>query len=297
MTTAGDMIDEIIGIFEAGESDTEILVTTNSMTSGSNSFTVDSVPVGVRPGIHVEIDSELMRVTSVNGTTVYVKREARGTQLAEHGTGSIVRIQPRHPRGLLLMRMAEEIQSWDQRLYRVQMHDVTVSPLADTRAFDIPSITSDTVVYRELGVWRKNPDNARYERERGWRLLRNVDTGDFPSGYALQLSRTYRRFTEYRVGLGVNFDVSALTESVDLNTGLGLQLSMNEIVRYGTMARSHAGLENRRIRRTSQGQSQDPRGVPVGSALQSSATWRRMADEAYAREATKLLAQYPLSTN
>lgn len=288
-TTVDTMIDRILNKLRGNYGMGEIDVLNGSINDTETSLTSTSATGGIRTGAVIEIDSELMLVTSVSGTTVNIRRGINGSTAATHTDSTLIYVSPRFPRQQVLEAQRDEIRSWDHNLYQEGELTFTVDPDSITFEFDLDSVTD---FIKPLALYRENSD-GHYVEEPKYRVIR-ASTSDFASGYAIKLPHKVYDYTSYYFLYAAEFDLSTFTTATDLEATVGLSVGMLEIVEYGSMYRLTVGMEARRVNRQNQGQSRDAREVREGAAFQTSAGYRQLAMEAKNREVTRLLSQHPM---
>jgi hypothetical protein len=159
-----------------------------------------------------------------------------------------------------------------------------------------------TTVRRILDVETSDTSNGMlfWYRPRSWRVVRNGDPTDFPSGnglivypndwqtYATQAGSTY----VLRVTAATDFDTSAFTDDVDVVEDVGLPASAIDIAPLGAAGKL-TGV--REILRTNIGTQNQPRRaeeVPPGATIQTGMQLMQLRDRRLSQEATRLLGRW-----
>ena len=119
--TAQTWIDETRDMLLSGYVE-ELLVSAHEVTNATGTaFTIsEAANSGIVKGIIIEINEELMYVTSVDGTTVNVIRGYGGSTASStgHAVDSIVRVSPKFPTHELLMGLTT--------IYVIYLHQTLV---------------------------------------------------------------------------------------------------------------------------------------------------------------------------
>jgi len=130
-----------------------------------------------------------------------------------------------------------------------------------------------------------------YPVARKIRLVRDVPTDDFPSGYALRFDQGVfpgRLRIVYKAAY-----VTASTESSDINTTCGIQESVTDIVAIGAQLRLMSPREIKRNFTESQGDSRRAEEVPSGAVGGSITNLQRLRRDRIQAEAARLMRSYP----
>lgn len=290
MTTIADLINqidrELLTHFSRPLYDVPAGAYNNSTTSIQ---LANQSTVGV--GSVLDSELELMYVTEWNSSTktATVIRGFLGTTKAGGTTASLVRINPRFPTPAMYDAIADELYSWDERLFRVEADSLSFG--ADDTAVEA---TPTTAPYRVLFA-RPQPasgDNVRRKVE--VELRRGEPSGQFASGYSLQIEQPFGTATTVDVAYACAFDFSAVTSTTNLESTLSLTTGMLEVLKWGALSRMMAGKEAGRLDPTVMHRPDLDQAVPAGTSLQAGAQYMRLRDLAYDREARRLLAQWPI---
>ena len=264
--------------------------------SGSLSATATSLTVlydldGLRKGSVFEIDSEMFYVwDAVAGTkTLTVERGFNGTTATTHASGAIITTAPRFPRAQVLEALNDELRDLSSPvngLYQVKYFDFDYN--GSDEIINLPPVLS---IIDLIGVHvRVTGDN--YEWVRKVRLLRDLPTDDFSSGFGLKFERGIR---SGRLRIVYKAPFTALSnETQNLNTFAGLPDSCEDIINMGVQIRLMAPREIKRNFTESQGDTRRAEEVPAGAVAGSVQNLIRMRRDRIAAESARLKKQYPL---
>jgi len=253
-----------------------------------------AMPVGLQPGAIIYVDTEAMRVVTVNAAaqTFTVIRGYYDSDAATHADASEVVINPRFSPLDIIDALREEIASYGPQLYRVDADEFTVVEVQDTLA--LPLAWNDC--YGVIDVRRQWADNGGVD---SWpRIQSRFQRGDSnwtaTSGASIiRFIQTVQAGTIY-VQVARPFVISSLTLATDLVTDVKLPESMLDVVAMGTKLRLLVDNENGRTARTAQDEPRRAEETPVGSTMQplqlNTSLYRNRKQE----EINKLRAQWPV---
>jgi len=289
MTTAATVIDRTLRQLLSGTVEARNKLA--STIDASTTTVVASYPLeGLRAGQILEIDSELMYIwTADTGTkNLVVERGYNGTTATAHTANALIKVNPRFPRAQVLEAMNDEmadLSSPMNGLFQVKTLDI------DYNGSDIMiNLTGVTAIIDLLNVSvRYMVDD--YPVARKVRLVRDVPTDDFASGYALRFDQGVfpgRLRIVYKAPY-----VTASTESSDINTTCGIQESVTDIVAIGAQLRLMSPREIKRNFTESQGDSRRAEEVPTGAVGGSIANLQRLRRDRIQAEAARLMRSYP----
>jgi hypothetical protein len=294
MTTIAELINEIDRELLQHYTQPQLDLPNSSISTAATTITLTSVN-SISPGSVLDIGFELMYVTAwnENNRVADVIRGLYGSTATSHATTDLVRINPRISSVAMLDAIRDEIRSWDERVFATEAG--TVSFGSNEHGVDV-TLTQDP--YRV--VWarpRPNTSNVAYKRA-SLVLRRNEDTDVFASGYSLHLppGLVFSETTTVDVLYAVPFDTATLATATDLQSTVGLSDSMLEIVKWGSLSRLVAGKGEGRVSPFGGGRADIEGSTPATAALQAAAEYMRMRNEAYHREAFRLLAKYPYTS-
>jgi hypothetical protein len=245
---------------------------------------------GLRAGVTIEIDSELMYVWTVAGSLATVQRGFDGTTATSHASGADIIVNPRFPRALLFDYVNHELADLstpDNGLFQIKHVDLVYN--GSDRAVDLTGVPAGDVIGIQHAAWRYTADS--WPEVRRYRLIRNQDTTDFPSGYALTLDEDVRA-GEMRVTYRAPFTLLT-AETQDLYTTGGLPQTADDIVEIGVEMLALLAREAKRNFLESQGDTR--RAQEVNSGAMNTA-WRGLAARRQQRiqaEQARLARMYP----
>jgi hypothetical protein len=289
MTTAATVIDRTLRQLLSGTVEPR-----NKLASSINSSATSVVTTypleGLRAGQVCEIDSELMYIWATDsGTkTMTVQRGFNGTTAASHTADAIITVSPRFPRAQVLEAVNDEIADLSSPmngLFQVKTLDIDYNG-SDTMI----NLTGVTAIIDLLSVSvRYMVDD--YPVARKIRLVRDVPTDDFASGYALRFDQGVfpgRLRIVYKAPY-----VTASTESSDINTTGGIQDTVTDIVALGAQIRLMSPREMKRNFTESQGDTRRAAEVPAGAVASSITNLQRLRRDRIQAEAARLKRSYP----
>lgn len=263
-------------------------------------------PMHMAHGSMLAVDAELMHVMEVvmGSHSLTVRRGMFGSTAAAHADDSIVEVDPRFPKAAALDWAEQEIRSWRNQLFRIVTLDLPVSQ--SERTYDLTGVDPLGVVFL-LDV-RQQPLFSSIDELWGvswagdaWprveaRLMRDMPTVDFPSGYALQLTHFPRTTTSLRVAYASDFDFAPFDLTTDLVADVGLDASWLDIVEQGVRWRA---LQSNLMSRTdwrAAGMSRDAEEVTLFDIVRSVDMARSLRDRRLADEALTLRSHYPYAS-
>ena len=200
-TTLSGMVDRISLSLEGSTGPPELDIMNGLINSFVTAFTATTALKAYRVGAIVQIEDELMRITSVSGLTINVIRGVFGSTAASHDNGAPVYFNPRHSRAAIYQNMKEEINSWPRTIFRVAEYQITVSPTADVMTYAVFTTTAAAGLYiRKLRLLAHAPTSTseRWITPRRAKIMTDMPAADFTSTMCLQLggrSRTSRSMT------------------------------------------------------------------------------------------------------
>jgi len=289
MTTAATVIDRTLRQLLSGTVEPR-----NKLASSINSSATSVITTypleGLRAGQVCEIDSELMYIWATDsGTkTLTVQRGFNGTTAASHTADAIITVSPRFPRAQVLEAVNDEIADLSSPmngLFQVKTVDIDYNG-SDTMI----NLTGVTAIIDLLSVSvRYMVDD--YPVARKVRLVRDVPTDDFSTGYALRFDQGVfpgRLRIVYKAPY-----VTASTESSDINTTGGIQDTVTDIVAIGAQLRLMSPREIKRNFTESQGDTRRAAEVPAGAVGGSITNLQRLRRDRIQAEAARLKRSYP----
>ena len=289
MTTAATVIDRTLRQLLSGTVEPRNKLA-STINSSATSITVTYPLEGLRAAQICEIDSELMYIWSVDsGTkTMVVERGFNGTTAAAHTANAIIIINPRFPRAQMLEAMNDEVSDLSSPLNGLfQIKTLDIDYNGSDVMIDLAGITS-IIDILTVSVRYMTDD---YPVARKVRLIRDVPTDDFPSGYALRFDQGVfpgRLRIVYKAAYA-----PVTTEATDVNTTCGIQDSVLDIVTLGTQIRLMAPREIKRNFTESQGDTRRGEEVTSGAIGNSIQNLQRLRRDRIQAEAARLIRGYP----
>lgn len=289
MTTAGNLIDRVVQQLLAGTVE-ERNKLASTVSSSDTTLTMSYGLGSLRENTVFEIESELMYVWEANTTskTVTVERGFGGTTAASHSAGAIVTVNPRFPRYQVLTAINSELSDLSSPLNGLfQLKTVDLSYNGNDRMVDMTGVTGILDLY-DVRYRYLNDD---WPVIRNVRLMRDMPTTDFASGFALTFDVGSRSGT-YRVSYRAPFSTASTESSV--MSASGISADLEDLVVLGAQIRLMAGREIKRNFTESQGDTRRSEEVPAGSITNSVNNLLRLRRDRIIAEAARLARQYPL---
>lgn len=289
MTTAATVIDRTLRQLLSGTVEPRNKLA-SSINSSVTSVTTTYPLEGLRAGQVCEIDSELMYIWSTDsGTkTITVERGFNGTTAASHTADAVITVSPRFPRSQVLEAINDEIRDLSSPLHG--LFQVKTLDLDYNGSDVMVNLTAVTSIIDLLNVSvRYMVDD--YPVARKVRLVRDVPTDDFASGYALRFDQGVfpgRLRIVYKAPY-----VTASTESSDINSTGGIQDTVTDIVALGAQIRLMSPREMKRNFTESQGDTRRAAEVPAGAVASSITNLQRLRRDRIQAEAARLMRSYP----
>jgi hypothetical protein len=289
MTTAATVIDRTLRQLLSGTVEARNKLV-STITSSDTSVTVTYALEGLRVGQVFEIDSELFYIWAADtGTkTLEVQRGYNGTTAAAHTAGAIVTVNPRFPRAQCLEALNDEISDLSSPMHGLfQIKTLNLDYNGSDVMVNLTGVTS-IIDLINVSVRYMTDD---YPIARKVRLMRDLPTDDFASGFAVRFDQGVfpgRLRIVYKAAYG-----TAATESVDVNTTGGLQESCTDILALGTQIRLMSPREIKRNFTESQGDTRRADEVGAGAVGGSITNLQRLRRDRIQAEAARLARSYP----
>ena len=289
MTTAGQLIDRVANDLLAGTVEERNKVATG--IDASTTTVTFSYPLsGLREGSVFEVGSEQFYVWTVNSSakSAVVERGFNGTTAASHSANDIVTVNPRFPRARVLQQLNADLADLSSPLNGLfQVKTVDISYNGSDR---MVNVTGATDILNLIDVrYRYLSDD--YPIIRDTRLLSDMPTSDFASGYALAFDTLVRAGTLrvlYRAPYG------QFTSESDTINSVGGSDYLDDVLALGAQIRLMAGREIKRNFTESQGDTRRAEEVPSGAVANSMLQLQRLRRDRVIAEAARLNRQYPL---
>ena len=289
MTTAGQLIDRVANDLLAGTVEERNRVATG-IDASTTTVTFEFALSGLREGTVFEIGSEQFYVWTVNSSakSAVVQRGFNGTTAASHSAADIVTVNPRFPRARVLEQLNADLADLSSPLNGLfQVKTVDISYNGSDR---MVNITGATDILNLIDVrYRYLSDD--YPIIRDTRLLSDMPTSDFASGYVLAFDTLVRAGTVrvlYRAPYG------QFTSESDTISSVGGSDFLDDVLALGAQIRLMAGREIKRNFTESQGDTRRAEEVPSGAVANSMLQLQRLRRDRVIAEAARLNRQYPL---
>ena len=288
MTTAGNLVDRTAQNLLAGTVEER-----NKIASSINDSTTSIVctyPLGsLREHTVFQLGTELIYVWESNTSTktLTVERGFGGTTAAAHDSGAIAIVSPKFPRWQILQALNDELADLSSPMNGLfQMKTVDISYNGSDRMVNLTGITSMIDVYDVR--WRYLSDD--YPVVRRYRLMRDMPTTDFASGYVLTLDEPVMSST-IRVIYKDKYTPFSTEASTLTSTGASSELA--DLLVLGAQIRLLASGEVKRNFIESQGDTRRSDEVPAGAMNASVTNLLRLRRDRIQAEAARLNRQYP----
>jgi hypothetical protein len=289
MTTTATVIDRTLRQLLSGtvEARNKLASTINSSaTSVTTTYALESL----RAGQVFEIDSEMFYIweSDVSTKTLTVQRGYAGTTAAAHTSGAIITASPRFPRAQVLEAINDELMDLSSPmngLFQVKTLDYTYN--GTDRMINLTGVTS-MIDLLGVSVRYLNDD---YPVARKVKLVRDLPTDDFASGFAIKFDQNV-----YPGRLRIVYKAAysgTTSESTDINTTCGVQESITDIVTIGTQIRLMAPREIKRNFTESQGDTRRAEEVGPGAVTASISNMKQLRKDRITAEAARLARAYP----
>lgn len=263
----------------------------SSVTSVTVTYTIGSETT---VGAVIEIDYEQMMIVSIATNTLTVIRGWNGTTPASHSINAVIYIEPVFPASIILHEVTDELCALPQSIFQTSTTVLTFS--SGVNQVDLSGATG--TVYKILSADRESFDGASYPSFKpNLRLIRNADTSDFPSGYAVAIDGglSYGQSAVVRVVYAKSLTISSLNTSTDLQSVVGLPITAEDILVLGAGSRVLYSKESARVGYDRQGSSRFAEEVPVESNARQAQRWRAEADRRIGEEAMRLVGLWGIS--
>lgn len=289
MSTVGTVIDRTVRQLMSGTVE-ERNKTVGSLTASATTVTMLYDLGGIRPGGVIQIDAELMYVweISVGAKSATVERGYNGTTATTHTASSIVIVDPKFPRAQILEAINAELDDLSSPmngLYQIKTVDLDYN--GTWAMLNIP--TNDKII--DLVGVSLRYIATDYPIIRKLRLIRDLPTDDFNSGYALRFDEPVRAGRMHIVYKSPFNNVTSETQNVQ--NIAGLPQSCEDILMMGAQIRLVSPREVKRNFTESQGDTRRAEEVAAGSVSGSITNIIRLRRDRITAEAAKLARQYP----
>jgi len=289
MTTTAIVIDRSLRQLLSGTVEARNKLTT-TLTSVGTSVVVTYPLEGLRSGQICEIDSELMYIWSADPATktLEVQRGFNNSTAAAHTAGAVITVNPRFPRAQVLEAVNDELSDLSSPMNG--LFQVKTLNLDYNGSDPMVNLTSVTNIIDLLTV------SVRYQTDdypiaRKIRLIRDMPTDDFASGFALRFDQSVFP-GRLRIVYKAAYTATA-AEATDINSTCGVQETVTDIVILGTQIRLMSPREIKRNFTESQGDTRRAEEVTIGAIGNSTASLIRLRRDRIQAEAARLARAYP----
>lgn len=291
MTTAQSLIDATRKTLLGGlVEERNFLSAPYVANSGTLSFTAPAG--GIKAGAMLSIGLNSIYVISVSGTTATVQAGQDGSTDANAASGATVRVRPRFPDFDILTALNDDLRALSSPingLFRMRTVDITAT--GNTVGYDLTGVTDlidvHSVRYAMTGSFGMTPRIHRTS----WRLERNNDVSEYPSGLRLEIyagGQPGQPITvQYRAPFGTLSTAADVVETVT-----GLPSTAVDLPPMGAALRLMAGREIKRSFTEAQGDTRRADEVAAGAAQASFSYLRKQRQDRIVDEASRLQAQY-----
>lgn len=289
MTTTAVVIDRTLRQLLSGTVEARNKLTT-TLTSSDTSVVVDYPLEGLRSGQVCEIDSELMYIwsTDVPTKTLTVQRGFNNSTAAAHTAGAVITVNPRFPRAQVLEAINDELSDLSSPMHGLfQVKTLNIDYNGSDAMINLTGVTS-IIDLLTVSVRYMTDD---YPIARKIRLVRDMPTDDFASGFALRFDQAVFP-GRLRVVYKAPYTATA-AEATDINSTCGVQETATDIVALGAQIRLMSPREIKRNFTESQGDTRRADEVATGAIANSTANLIRLRRDRITAEAARLARAYP----
>lgn len=254
-------------------------------------FSVEFPTGPIVAGSIIEIDTELMYVTSTSGLSVTVMRgyAASTAPVAGHIDNSIIRVNPQYPSHQILDFLNDDLNdlsSPNNGLYQIKTKEFSYS--AATQGYDM---NTDVVGIHRVTFTDPSSDLSEPEVRR-WSIRRNRNTATFASGIALVLTDVPMPGQTVLVEYSAPF--TTLTNESSTLASTGLHAEAYDLPPLGAALGLMTMKPIPRESMTSQGPMRRAEEVPSGAVSASLRDLRFRRQDRITAEATRLSRLYPV---
>jgi len=288
VTTAGVLVTRVQQELLAGTVE-ERNKLASQLASNGTTVTFSNSLGSIRANSVFEIESELLYVWSVNTSakTADVERGYGGTTAATYASGTAATVSPRFPRHQILRALNNELSDLSSPINGLfQMKTVDLAYNGSDRMVNLTGVTSMLDVY-DVRYRYLNDD---YPIVRDVRLLRNMPTADFASGFALAFDTGIRSGT---VRVLYKAPYGQFTNEASTIASVGIPTEIEDLLVLGAQIRMIAGREIKRNFTESQGDTRRPDEVPSGAVVNSMIGLQRLRRDRILAESARLARLYP----
>lgn len=266
-------------------------------TAGSGTLSFEFPMTAISAGTRLSVGQTVFHVYSVNvgAMTAAVQAGEDGSPDVNAATGDVVRINPRFPDWRIYQEINNDLNDLTGRgLFQMKTHELTYTSQFD--AFDLPL----TDLLAEYAVRFEDPSTRRdwfYLNRPNWRVERNSNTTDFPSGLALHLLSArggYFPVTGYTVQLLYKAPFTPFTAVTDDLADSGLPSTAFDLLELGAFVNLVAPRELKRNMGESQPNPRRQEEIPSGGVLRAYQGVAAQRERRIATELARLVQQWPV---
>lgn len=294
MTTLLEVIDEANDLLLGGMREQIGALNGAIATTSATTITIDPGVEGLTRGDIIQADTEMMMVLDVTVPTSPVVLRGYRSTAATHLDNTLIVVNPIVPYVNWIRHVNNELRSLSSPqagLFRAEPIEFIYT--ANNMGFNLPGADD---VESVLAVYASQPggrnDFMPIQRHQ-WELQRDMNSGDFASGYALRLNSGYpvngfkiRVLVKAPFALVANF--SDIVESVS-----GLPATAIDLLAIGAVIRSVESNEIARNKLETQ-PIRKLKDVPAGAINASAAGLRNRYNERRIQERGRLIQRYGL---
>ena len=272
-----------------GQTDTTLTLTFDPKLVATNSI--------------LSIGLEVMHVWDVQGRVVTVERGMDGSAPQVHDDKSIIQVDPEYTAWSIFDALNAELLALPSRgIWQIKNVDLTL--VDGTVGYDL---APDVIKVLDVS-WQDPADGSRWTQLQEWELVRNLDTGLFPSGTALMVPAQWDTWwRRNRLGsfpgrlpntLRVRYasPLSTLSTPFDDVAGTGIPGTAVDILPLGAAIRVGPGRAVQRVQVGAQPDPRDAQMVRVQDVLNAWAALRQDHERRIVEEANRLSRQFPYRT-
>lgn len=289
MTTAGQLIDRVTSELLAGTVE-ERNKLASPIGASDTMLTFTYGLGGLREQTVFEVGTEQMYIWSTNSSAkiAEVERGFNGSTAQAHDAGAVALVNPRFPRHRVLDQLNAEVADLSSPMNGLfQMKTLDVAYNGSDRMLNLTGVT-DMIDLYDVRYRYLNDD---YPVVRNVRLLRDMPTADFASGFALALD------DEIRAGsLRILYKAaySPFTSEATTTAAAGMSDYLDDLLVIGAQMRMVSAREVKRNFTESQGDTRRAEEVPAGAVMNSMVGLQRLRRDRIQAEAARLNRQYPI---
>lgn len=289
--TFASLVDEVIvSLGGFGANVDQMSTLTASLTASATTMTVDStIPLG--RGI-VEIDQELIYVSSHSGTTATIfpwGRGWKGTTAATHANNAPIYISPTYPRSIVAREINNTIRSVYPQLFDVNTTDITMNSI--DWQYQLPANCD-----RILSVdWKYSTtvNVTSWQPVHGWEQVQQANTTDFSTGSFLAINDPLPANTILHVTY-MSPPALLVSDTDQFATVTGLPSTSRDVIVYGAASRLLPWMDASHIAQESVPSDVQDQVRPPGTAMNVAKMIQQNYLMALSRERQALLARYPM---